>query len=1162
MDTIFLSLDFRAERVTFCAFTLPMNPSPSPSSHRKTIPLLRAALALLLGLPIAAASAATFTWNNTTGNWNDGTKWGGSAPSGTNATDVLVFGGDVGAVVGTAPNYTATNNVAVPRFQLNQLSLQTTDAGVTRLDNFIAGSALQLTGTAPQILENGAGFTVDAPIDLTAATEFGGTSTGTVSLNYAISGTVDIVKNGPGTFRFGTPPFLDPSLGSSANTWLGRLTINAGTFRFNNNAQSGPTALRANPVTINGAQLLFATKVSDPESSVRMGALSGTGLVQARGQTSQQGSPALPSQDSLDIGMYAFTDGDYAGTLSNTRVNNQSAGHSSGTLIVRGTAVQTLSGILDIEKDIVVGGSATLRLAGNASLNAQSAGAIVINGGTFVLDNAVTPLSTRLRDGNSASTGVDVIGGGIFSLVGNAAGTSETVARLQLGTGTKPRSGALTVSVTQNAGAAATVIDFQSYLREQAQNPCNTVNFAARTSAGAALPLGLAGNNPRIIFNTTSGAVIFNVPLFNSLLGNTGTGDSTTVGWATVNGTDFATHGAVNGIAAVTAVTPPVGTGTGDATANVVLSTGLALTNASGYSVNSIKLAPSSASQVLSLAAGNLNTAAILLAGSTDFSITSSGGGIGNAGGTGPRYFHVQQAVLTVGASLAPSINSPIVKAGDGTLVLTSAGNVGVTAPLYLNAGSVRAAPGSSLPAGELRFRGGVLEITGGGTFSRTIGFGGGKLTWAGIDGAGAAIGDERGSGGFAAIGADVTVDLNTAGATNFAWEDLGFLDSGFALILGSRNATAKVTFADNINLTQTPQLVIAPALPKALNYNAREIRVVDNPGSANDSAAIGGVISGSLQNDLLKTGDGLLELTAANTMQGMVFLAAGTLKLTGSVANSILTDVQTGATLTGTGTATQIVLESGGKLAPGNGGIGTLNATTLTWRSGGAGFFDLGAAGTADRIALGSGALVKGSASGPFTFNFNGTGVTGQVYTLATFGSTTFTAADFSATNLASGVTGVFQVSSASLIFTTQPIEVWRQFYFGASATNTGNAADTADADKDGLTNLGEYVLSGSSPLVSSTALLPVTGFSGNFPTFTFTRNLSATDVTLFIEAKLDLTAATWTTLATRPGAGPWTPSGGASVVENVGGVVTLTDSLSIPGTTKRFYRLRVTHP
>ena len=72
--------------------------------------------------------------------------------------------------------------------------------------------------------------------------------------------------------------------------------------------------------------------------------------------------------------------------------------------------------------------------------------------------------------------------------------------------------------------------------------------------------------------------------------------------------------------------------------------------NAGGYAANSIKLAPSSAGQSLNLSnAGNLNTGAILLAGGTDFSITSTGGGgIADVQGgavPGPRYFQVQQAV-------------------------------------------------------------------------------------------------------------------------------------------------------------------------------------------------------------------------------------------------------------------------------------------------------------------------------------------------------------------------------------------------------------------------------------------------------------------------------------------------------------------------------------
>ena len=101
-----------------------------------------------------------------------------------------------------------------------------------------------------------------------------------------------------------------------------------------------------------------------------------------------------------------------------------------------------------------------------------------------------------------------------------------------------------------------------------------------------------------------------------------------------------------------------------------------------------------------------------------------------------------------------------MVKAGNGTLVLTNPANVAITQPLVINAGVVRAQPGSSLPFGELEFRGGVLEITGGGTFARTVGFGPGNLTWAGIDSTGSNISQQRGSGGFSAFGADVTVDL------------------------------------------------------------------------------------------------------------------------------------------------------------------------------------------------------------------------------------------------------------------------------------------------------------------------------------------------------------------------------------------------------------------
>ena len=387
------------------------------------------------------------------------------------------------------------------------------------------------------------------------------------------------------------------------------------------------------------------------------------------------------------------------------------------------------------------------------------------------------------------------------------------------------------------------------------------------------------------------------------------------VGWATINGTDFASHGS-NGVVPVTFDSVPAGSGTGNGANNVLVTGNLALSNAGGYSLNSLKLAPSAAGQTITLTtAGNLITGAILLAGPLDYSINSTGGGgLANSSTVGPRYFHVQQASLTIGASLGVAVNSPIVKAGAGTLVLTNAGNLAVTAPLVINAGVVRAQPGASLPAGEIRFRGGVLELTGGGTFARSVGFGAGMLTWSGVDSLGAKIGEERGSGGFSAFGADVTVDLGAAGPTNYSWEEAGFLDSGFALTFGSTKANARVTFADNISLTRTPLVGDPP-----VNYNAREFRVIDNPSATTDRARLSGSISGSVQNDFLKTGDGFLELTGTNTYLGATIIHQGAMVIDGSIVTSFLTDVRALAMLMGRGSVGNVKVENGGTVAPGS---------------------------------------------------------------------------------------------------------------------------------------------------------------------------------------------------------------------------------------------------
>jgi len=862
-------------------------------------PRLRVALAVLLGLPIAAASAGTFTWNNTTGSWSEAARWGGTAPTGANVTDILVFGGDVGTVVGTAPNYAATEDLAGTPFVLNQMTFNATDVNGLGVDQTLVagvgakGVRFAANGaTGPAITQNGAGgIALDLPLELAANLTLGGSGSGEVTMNHAVTGAADVVKNGASTFRFGTPfnSTTLPTTGPSANNWVGKLTINDGIIRFNNNANSGRTALRANAVVLNAA-----TAQLTASSEIRAGTLSGSaGNVQT--------IVTSANTNSESIVLHALSDGDFGGTV---RIDPKTgSGKNDGILTVRGTGTQTLSGTVSLNVvggDMSVGRGATLVFAGTAALDTgtNTKGAVVLNGGTFKLDNLTNAISDRLRDGTVDQTGLDTIGGGTFTFIGNAAGSTETMGRLQLGsvdnglTTSTPRSGALTVKVTRTSVGAPTVLTFQAYTRDARNagfNQTTTVNFLATDAAGSAVNLGATGVSGRVSFSN------FTVPLLNGLLTNTSVGAGTPVGrhdvgWATVTtaaGLDFATYstafetGFVSGVVALGSATPLPGVG--NAATNVKLAGSGTISAATAYSLSSLRIVPGAAAQQLSITgAGHLTTTAFILSndptrGAVDYAIQNSGGGTGGIAGSGPRYFQVQAAALTVGVSLAGA-NQPVVKAGAGALVLTSSANaVGVTQPVVINAGTLRATPGSSLPSGELRLRGGVLEITGGGTFNRTIGGNStgtamNTVNWSGVTAANASIPEDRGSGGFAAVGADVSIDLNTLGGADLlAWEHRGFINSGHALTFSSTQATHRVTWTDNLVLNADDPTV---------NYNAREIRVLDNVAVSTDSARISGVISGTLQNDLLKTGGGTLELTGSNTYLGNTILQEGVLSI------------------------------------------------------------------------------------------------------------------------------------------------------------------------------------------------------------------------------------------------------------------------------------------
>jgi hypothetical protein len=100
-------------------------------------------------------------------------------------------------------------------------------------------------------------------------------------------------------------------------------------------------------------------------------------------------------------------------------------------------------------------------------------------------------------------------------------------------------------------------------------------------------------------------------------------------------------------------------------------------------------------------------------------------------------------------------------------------------------------------------------------------------------------------------------VNLGGAGAT-LTWgaSASGFLQDGDALLFGSTQSNARITFQNPLDLSGT-------------GYNAREFRVFDNPNTSNDMATLSGTLSGPLLTDLLKTGDGTLELSAVNSFLG-----------------------------------------------------------------------------------------------------------------------------------------------------------------------------------------------------------------------------------------------------------------------------------------------------
>ncbi|HEY4248256.1 MAG TPA: rhamnogalacturonan lyase B N-terminal domain-containing protein [Lacunisphaera sp.] len=205
-------------------------------------------------------------------------------------------------------------------------------------------------------------------------------------------------------------------------------------------------------------------------------------------------------------------------------------------------------------------------------------------------------------------------------------------------------------------------------------------------------------------------------------------------------------------------------------------------------------------------------------------------------------------------------------------------------------------------------------------------------------------------------------------------------------------------------------------ALPITLPSGGNIALAAADASAAPFDIALNGVISGA--GGFTKTGAGSLTLAGADTYTGATNVNAGTLNLTGSLSTAVsAVTINSGGTLAGTGAVSRpVMLNAGGTIAPaGTAIVGTISGASLDW-NGGTLAVDLGATGTSDQLAL-SGALTKDAASGCTVAFAPASGFSvGNTYTLATFASTNFTAADFTATGLPAGTGALFIVNATSL--------------------------------------------------------------------------------------------------------------------------------------------------
>jgi T5SS/PEP-CTERM-associated repeat protein/autotransporter-associated beta strand protein len=225
--------------------------------------------------------------------------------------------------------------------------------------------------------------------------------------------------------------------------------------------------------------------------------------------------------------------------------------------------------------------------------------------------------------------------------------------------------------------------------------------------------------------------------------------------------------------------------------------------------------------------------------------------------------------------------NGALLKSGIGTLVLSAANTYSGPTTVI---GTLRATDGAGLPTQSALVLAGQLQSHG--SFNRSLGTGAGQISW--ID-----------TGGFRALGGDLTVNLGGGGA-EVTWGIGGFVPTGKSLVLGLSISEDRVTFVNDVDLNGADRSVSVGASSNTL-HNRTE-----------------GEMSGDLRNGgLQKIGAGTLILSGANTYSGRTTVLNGTLRAVDGVGLSATSNlvVASGAIFESNGSFTRALGTAAGQV-------------------------------------------------------------------------------------------------------------------------------------------------------------------------------------------------------------------------------------------------------